>query len=75
MYGSPGEGPVGLSAAGLTYISDYDSDSDSNSDDESTSQFLDLPEDDDDIPPAPRYNLRSKSTNATVLNVLVSTIK
>ena len=60
---------------GLPYISDYDSDSDSDSDDESTDQFPYLPEDEDDIPPAPRYNLRSKSINATVLNAVATTIK
>ena len=60
---------------GLPYISDYDSDSDSDSNDESTAQFPDLPEDEDDIPPAPRYNLRSKYINATVLNAVATTTK
>ena len=44
---------------GLPYISDYDSDSDSDSDDESTAQFPDLPDNEDDIQPTPRYNIRS----------------
>ena len=60
---------------GLPYISDYDSDSVSDSDDESTAQSPDLPEDEDDIQPAPRYNLRSKSINATVLNAVAPNTK
>ena len=75
MYVSPEADEPSGPSPGLPYISDYDSDSDSDSDDESTTQFLDLPEDDDDIPPAPRYNLRSKSINATVLNAVATTIK